>query len=63
MMNAKRITVEVCGDCPCCSEHDHGSFEYHCTMRDEQEVNRHAPPPHNCPLRSRALSIALQPGV
>ena len=63
LTNAERVIVHACGDCPCCSEHDHGSMEYRCSMLDDRQVDRNAPPPWDCPLRSRALSIALQPGV
>lgn len=66
---AERILVKTCGDCPCCSDHDHGLIEYHCTMLDTDchggriLKGQFEPPPHDCPLRTRALSIAIDPEV
>jgi len=65
LLEAERVLVKVCCTCPCCSEHDHGSIEYHCTMLAERQLpnSGNDSPPHDCPLRERALSVAIDPEV
>lgn len=59
---AERILVTLCDDCPLCVR-DLGSMEYHCNAMGRLVSLQPAVPPHDCPLRKRPLSIAIDPQV
>lgn len=57
------FAVGHCWECPCCSEHDHGTLEKHCAAADDGCVDtlwRDDPPPQWCPLRKHDISIAYR---
>lgn len=62
---AERIIVETCGNCPCCKvfSQEEGGGPPECSIGAQPTDNGTDPPPHNCPLRTRALSIAIDPAV
>jgi len=54
-----RYIVTTCGECPFCSEHDHGTIESRCTMLDEKRVRGGWPPLRDCPLRRGAILVEI----
>lgn len=56
---AQRIMVEKCGDCPCWAA---WAQKEKCSL-GIWSVNYFRVPPHDCPLRTTALSVAIDPSV
>jgi len=58
---AERVLVKTCCDCPCFYL---WNGEPACTRPAPRcPTSGDAPPPHDCPLRTRSLSIAIDPDV